>query len=75
MMQQGFAGGAATPTATPTPSGAGLPELLSPAQTAQVLGVTEADVMSVLDSGELKGKKIGTAWRIPRAALNEYLSH
>jgi excisionase family DNA binding protein len=75
MMQQGFAGGAATPTATPAPAGAGIPELLSPAQAAQVLGVTEADVMAVLDAGELKGKKIGAAWRIPRTALSEYLSH
>ena len=74
MMQQGLAGGAATPTATPTPAGVGLPELLSPAQAAQVLGVTEADVMSVLDAGDLKGKKIGAAWRIPRTALAEYLS-
>jgi excisionase family DNA binding protein len=75
MMQQGFAGGAATPTAAPAPTGVGIPELLSPAQAAQVLGVSEADVMAVLDAGELKGKKIGTAWRIPRTALTEYLSH
>ena len=39
--------------------GAGLPELLSPAEAAQALGVSEADVMAVLESGELKGKKIG----------------
>jgi excisionase family DNA binding protein len=51
-----------------------LPELLSPAQAAEALGVTEADVMSVLDAGDLKGKKIGAAWRIPRTALAEYLS-
>ena len=29
--------------------------------------------MAVLESGELKGKKIGTSWRISRAALNAYL--
>ena len=54
--------------------GGGLPELLSPADAAQSLGVTEADVMAVLESGELKGKKIGATWRIPRAALTSYLS-
>jgi excisionase family DNA binding protein len=27
----------------------------------------------VLESGELKGKKIGSAWRISRAALTTYL--
>jgi excisionase family DNA binding protein len=51
-----------------------VPDLLSPADAAKVLGVSEADVMAVLDSGELKGKKIGTTWRISRAALNSYLS-
>ncbi len=30
--------------------------------------------MAVLESGELKGKKIGSSWRITRAALNAYLA-
>jgi len=72
MMQQGFAGGQATPTIAP--STGNLPELLSPAEAAQALGVSEADVMAVLDSGELKGKKIGSTWRIPRAALTTYMA-
>jgi len=82
MMQQGFAGGYATPTVTPAAPAAaavaaapsGLPELLTPAEAAQALGVSEADVMSVLESGDLKGKKIGASWRISRAALNTYMS-
>ncbi|MBL8141875.1 MAG: SPFH domain-containing protein [Acidobacteria bacterium] len=52
-----------------------LPDLMSPADVAQALGVGEADVMAILESGELKGKKIGSAWRIKKAALDEYLSH
>lgn len=51
-----------------------VPELLSPAEAAKSLGVTEADVVAVLENGELKGKRIGSTWRIPRAALNSYLS-
>jgi excisionase family DNA binding protein len=78
MLQQGFTGGQATPTVAPPPVPAaaapGLPELLSPADAAQTLGVSEADVMSVLATGDLKGKKIGESWRITRAALTEYLS-
>jgi excisionase family DNA binding protein len=66
MMQQGFGGGAAAPSVAP--------ELLGPAEAARLLGVSEADVMAVLESGELKGKKIGSSWRITRAALNAYLS-
>jgi len=72
MMRQGFAGGQASPTVAPTAT-AGLPELLSPADAAQVLGVSEADVMTVLESGDLKGKKIGSAWRISRTALTDYM--
>ena len=58
MMQHAFAGGAAAPTV------ATAPELLGPADAAKMLGVSEANVMAVLESGELKGKKIGTSWRI-----------
>jgi len=76
MMHQGFAGGQATPTVAPAaPAGAAVvPELLSPAEAANALGVSEADVMAVLESGDLKGKKIGSAWRISRAALAAYMA-
>ena len=74
MMQQGFMGGQATPTATPPAGAAAVPELLSPADVAQALGVAETDVLAILDAGELKGKKIGTAWRVTRSALNDYLA-
>ena len=80
MVQQGFMGGQATPTIASGPSAAGagqaaaLPELLTPADVAKAIGVTETDVMAVLESGELKGKKIGTAWRVTRPALNDYLA-
>ena len=53
--------------------GAALPELLAPAEVATALGVAESDVMAALESGDLKGKKIGTQWRITRAALKEFL--
>ena len=72
MMQQGFAGGQATPTIAP--AAPALPELLGVAEAAQALGVSEADVIAVLESGELKGKKIGSSWRISRAALASYLN-
>ncbi len=55
------------------PAGAA-PDLLSPAQAAQLLGVSEADVLASLDAGELKGKKIGSAWRITRAAIDAFLA-
>ena len=45
----------------------------SPADAAKVLGVSEADVIASLEAGDLKGKKIGTQWRITRAQLAEFL--
>ena len=72
MMNQGFAGGNATPTVAP--AAPPIPDLLSPADAAKALGVAESDVMTILESGELKGKKIGTAWRIRRQSLDEYLA-
>ena len=52
----------------------GIPELLSPAQVAEVLGVTEADVVASIENGDLKGKKIGSSYRITRAALDTFLA-
>ena len=49
------------------------PELLSPADAAKLLGVSEADVVASLSDGSLKGKKIGSTWRITRAGLDEFL--
>jgi excisionase family DNA binding protein len=82
MMNQpgGMFGAQATPSAAPSaappvaPStGGGLPELLSPADAATALGVSEADVMAALGDGSLKGKKIGSAFRVTRQALEEFL--
>jgi excisionase family DNA binding protein len=75
MMKDSLAGGTAAPTVSGAASAApgGLPELLSPAEAAQALGVTEADVLAVLDAGDLKGRKIGATWRIPRSALVDYM--
>ena len=53
---------------------AGVPDLMSPAQAAQLLGVTEADVMASLEAGDLKGKKIGSTYRLTRKAIDEFLN-
>ncbi|HNR70112.1 MAG TPA: SPFH domain-containing protein [Verrucomicrobiota bacterium] len=65
----------AAPAGAPPPAAAagGLPDLLGPAEVARALGVSEADVLETLEKGELKGKKIGSTWRVSRAALDEFL--
>ncbi len=80
MMQQGFLSGqstapAAGPAGAPPPAPVAGPTMLTPAQVAQQLGVSEADVISTLESGDLKGKKIGTQWRVSSEALTEFLKH
>ncbi len=70
----GTLGAAVAPgPAVTAPASTGLPDLLSPADAAQALGVTEEDVMAIITSGELQAKKIGASYRIRRAALQEYL--
>jgi excisionase family DNA binding protein len=57
----------------PMPAASASPALMSPADAARELGVTEADVLATLEAGDLKGKKIGSAWRITRTALDDFL--
>jgi excisionase family DNA binding protein len=74
---------AAPTTATPgnpitPPSGAGASapatfDLLSPADAAKAMGVSESDVLQSIASGDLKAKKIGASFRISRQALDEFL--
>ncbi len=65
----GVSGGAAGPA-----SGGMLPELMTPEDVATALGVTEKDVLSIIEAGELKAKKIGKVYRIKKSALEAYLA-
>ncbi|MGI8782632.1 MAG: SPFH domain-containing protein [Acidobacteriota bacterium] len=71
MQQQGGIAGASAPAGAP--AAAALPELLSPADVARILGVSESDVLTSLESGDLKSKKIGASYRVTRTALDEFL--
>jgi len=58
------AGGAAT----------GMPDVMSPGEAAQYLKVAEEDVLAALEVGDLKGKKLGKAFRISKEALMAFLN-
>jgi excisionase family DNA binding protein len=73
MNQPGGITAQSTAPAAPGPAAAGLPEMLSPADAAKALNVSEADVIASLEAGDLKGKKIGAQWRITRAQLNAFM--
>lgn len=67
--QPGMVPSAAAPAPSPESSFA----LMTPEQVAEALGVTPADVLQELEAGNLKGRKIGSQWRVPKAALEEFL--
>jgi excisionase family DNA binding protein len=73
LSQQGGIAAQATPAAGSSPASAGIPETLGPAEAAKALGVSEADVIASLESGDIKGKRIGSQWRVTRTALAEFL--
>jgi len=84
MQQQGgmLASGIAQP-AVQTPksdavstaaAASGLPALMTPEQVAKALGVEQTDVMAIIESGELKAKKIGSSYRIKKSAVDEFLA-
>ncbi|MDZ7843810.1 MAG: SPFH domain-containing protein [Anaerolineales bacterium] len=57
-----------------TAGGGGMPEVMSPREAAEFLKVAEEDVVAAIEAGELKGKKIGQAYRISREALKAFLN-
>ncbi len=63
--------GVAGPASASSPAAAS--ELMTPAQVAQLLGVAESDVVASLDSGDLKGKKIGSQWRVTKTAVDQFI--
>jgi excisionase family DNA binding protein len=69
-LMKGMQGQAAT--AAPAAAASGI-DVLTPEQAAQALGVSVEDVMASITAGELKARKIGNAYRIARAALEEFL--
>jgi excisionase family DNA binding protein len=82
LMQQQGGGGTPPPipgmpvvpatAAAPSPAGLAV-DVLTPADVAKALGVSEEDVLASIQSGDLKAKKIGTAYRITRAAFDEFM--
>ncbi|MDX1614439.1 MAG: SPFH domain-containing protein [Candidatus Promineifilaceae bacterium] len=55
-------------------SGGSMPAVMTPSQVAGILQVSEEDVMAAIESGDLKARKIGNAYRISKANLEEFLS-
>jgi len=54
-------------------AGAAMPDVMTPSEVATFLKVSEEDVLAAINGGELKARKIGSAFRISKEALQEYL--
>jgi excisionase family DNA binding protein len=62
------------PPAQAAPAGGGMPDVMTPEQAAAIVQVSEADIMAAIEAGDLKARKIGSAYRISKAALEEFLA-
>jgi excisionase family DNA binding protein len=51
-----------------------VPDIMTLSEAAAYMRVGEEDMLSVIQSGELKAKKIGTSYRISKKAVDEFLS-
>lgn len=56
-----------------TPAAAGMPAVMTPAEAAALLRVSEEDVLAAIQDGSLKARKLGSAYRISKEALEEFL--
>jgi len=79
LMGQALQGGMQAPQQPkgPTTNGGGgggsMPDVMTPSEAAGFLKVSEEDVMSAINDGSLKAKKLGNAYRISREAVEEFL--
>jgi excisionase family DNA binding protein len=67
------AGAAAAGTSQPSGGTGSLPAVMTPSEAASVLRVSEEDVVAAITAGDLKARKIGSAYRISKEALEEFL--
>lgn len=51
----------------------GIPDVMTPSEAAKILQVSEEDVMKAIKDKSLKAKKIGSAYRISKESLSEFL--
>ena len=61
----------AAPAAAPAASDAS--GVMTPSEVAQLLKVSEEDIIAAIQDGELKARKIGNAFRISKEAVEEFL--
>ncbi len=60
--------------APPAPAASGgMPDVMTPQQAAEILQVSPEDVVAAIEAGDLKARKIGSAYRISKANMEAFL--
>ncbi len=55
-------------------AGAKMPDIMTPAEAAQFMKVTEDDILDAIKDGSLKAKKVGKAFRISKDNLDTFMN-
>ena len=50
-----------------------MPDVMTPSEAATFLKVSEEDVIAAITAGDLKARKIGSAFRVSKESLQEFL--
>jgi excisionase family DNA binding protein len=69
----GMAGQGSAPQRQSGSETGSVPSIMTPAEAANVMRVSEEDVVAAIQAGDLKARKIGNAYRISKEALDEFL--
>ena len=73
----GMTGSGSTAAQGQPPSGGApsgdIPSVMTPAEAAAYLRVSEEDVLAAINAGDLKAKKLGNAFRISKESLEDFL--
>jgi excisionase family DNA binding protein len=51
-----------------------MPDIMTPAEAAQFMKVTEDDILEAIKDGSLKAKKVGKAFRISKDNLDAFMN-
>jgi excisionase family DNA binding protein len=54
-------------------AGAAIPAVMTPSEAAAVLKVSEEDVLAAIKGGQMKAKLVGSAYRISKESLEDFL--
>ena len=73
MNQQQPAQQAAPAAPAAAPAAGGHAGVMTPSEVAQLLKVSEEDIIAAIQAGDLKARKIGSAYRISKESVDEFL--